>query len=593
MIQHPPNKQKSKGGKAPPKKQVSKNMAKGSKKTQQNRTTNSPATQCPYKKNTQTPCDVEKLTITEKGGRNVVTSQPLSLRSPTQGSKLSASRKHLAATYDLVLEMVAPFISSGGTKETAGEDAKTNIKADVVMCGACPGKDHPAIAFTPLNNGSDDKEVAKDYKAATTGEIYVFGRALASDKKAIPELDFRYYWPFGNSAVKECTIKAASCGVRLKGKPKLGITGLIRIYRKEEYELNVTVPAFHSWKVEKKGHTEDGKKEREVTYQRKAGDEVRAETSVKSTDGNTTERTFGFTREDGTYVKGTKEVGKPLQVELVSTSYGYATSEQSTTTSTPSTGESETNTKFQIQPQFSLKRNGRELKITETINQILNFANTIKDALKAFQECVPKVGFRLSLEISAFEGSIGGKWGVRVDSSSDTAEYKWVSPYLDLSVNLTILKVVFTAMYGIEVKSPAILYWAEGDSFELTAKVEFKLELEAKLQTTLTLGPEDPEAKTAPFQGDSKITAEVKVVVNVFGYGMRARAGVDGGFEIEGAAIYGPNDPFKIAYKVHRKKWSFVAYFTAPGKGEPSPDYEYELWAEAKNWRNGTVFGGP
>lgn len=565
------------------------------------RTADSAVQTCPYKdkaaKNKDKPCDVETLSIVG-GTRSVKTDSPRYRRPKPAPPKLPTDKAELMKSYDLVLEIIAmPRLTAAATKSKDGEDFHGDgvpLTITESHFGACPDKKHSKITVTPVGMGIGDPEQTVTVVQSKLPPYKVWGKALVQD--ASDSASLMDVWPFRETLVKNVTVCTESCGVRLAGAVKNSFLGLVRVYRKEEWELKIGMPTLLVAKrsLDKNMVMDETTKESSTEV---AGVTFSKNKTVTDEKGVKSKETSTYDVEKGKLKETTKERGERKEVKTADVDVGAF--HKTVTTKVPKEkGEGKgkkTVTTHTIDLPVTLSRNGKEFGITRLINDILKLASQAKETLNAALEIVPKVGFSMSLDVGVCEGSISGKWGYRPDVRLDSDEYKWVMPYLDLEIDVTFLRIAFSVMFGIDVKSPSALWVEEGYLVSIVLKVQLSLTVTAGLKASAHLAGAPDESKEddeAPINGKGQGVFEGTAALTLLGESVKAVAGTDIEVEVKGTCYYGLKSGFWIGWTLSRSAWIVYAYArSANREGEGgSSRYEREIWPKNENWTSGTLF---
>lgn len=532
------------------------------------------------KSNKTEPCDAESLTI-EGDKRSVTTSLPRHRRTSNKPANGLASEKvELAKNYDLVLEVVAEVPLAGkANKDTKG----TKLTINGTFVGKCPLKAHGELNFQPEVKSKLDKEKPVKLVGTSIPPMDVWGVGQESDGKIVK--NFSYCWPSLNPEIKNCVITSSSCGVRTSGATKNGFIALVRIYRKDKWELNFVIPPFKKFSASRKPTKDEGVK---TETQTQTNGETTSSSEKTRKDGLLIEHKATYQNKSGQTYEYEKNLDEAYTNKLIKTEYVA----DGLVSKTTKGNEGSEQTTFQVRPTLSLKKNGIESDFTKVINDVLAMANAVRNALDAIRDAVPKAGFSVSLDVSAFEGSIVGSWGYRVDPRYDSAEYKWVSFFADLAVNLCILKIDFSVMFGIDIRNPRTFFWNEGEKYQFTAMLKLELKLEANVSHKFTItGASDPERpESIGFEVPGEGTFYGEATANVWGYSISAKTGIEVNAKVSGSVKVGINTPLKVPWRLSREDW--VVYFDLIGpKGSSEPRWEKIIWKEDDKWRSGELFG--
>jgi len=382
---------------------------------------------------------------------------------------------------------------------------------------------------------------------------------------------------FRDEKVKLARLEVASCGVRTSGRPNRTISGLIRVYRQETCDVSLTIPAFKKMEYSL---------EESVELKKDEGQWKKGSTSTETReDWSGSRKTTG--RKDGKdSLEFTDKTGGITMEEGKSTSFTTRDSGMFHEAAVKTDSKGEVEHSFKVKPKFSIKRNGTELDVTEVANKILEVILGIKHAtlklMDELQKVVPKAGLYMTLEAAFFEGTISLQAGTKPDGRVSSPEYVWVESYCEISVKVYVVRLKFTANAGVEVSSPAILNWFGSKAFELICKLAFEISLDLSLECKKSFGAEDleKEQEWTVTTGEADSTAKIffQFRAAVAGYSVDAEAGLEAGFAASASVVM----PFNLKYKIDRKAGLIYARYNYPGKGKPSPRWEYILWPTKK-----------
>lgn len=551
------------------------NNKTGAKPLSKNKSAGSTTQSCPANQNKTVPCDVEdlELVFTDSSGalHKAVANDSRTVREnalqPKDLPYLKDSKYIKVGLYDAVLEVIAPALSTDAT-----EVKKATVAANVNKpIGVCPKSEHPKIVMrNPRYEDNDGLKSSQSWTLQSVMPMDIYGRAMKVDdhvgKFYLRDVFYFFEDSRSPSHIKEITVEANACGVRDDGKkPNKRLKGLIRVYREDKYTLEVSIPSVVSKNASFKDER-NVKGERTTTQARWAGGPT--ETSKYGRNGDMTEYAESdaglFYEENATLDGNINEIDRQKDLKL---------------------------------SEFAkLTRNGRQLGGLDTINNIIKTRKTIIDGFSFIDElkkAVPQVGFGWSFKLDVLAGTIAGEWGIEAGSNHDTAEYKWVEPYGQINMAMSLLKMELAAFFGVECTSPAILNWFKRPAWEVVAKVELKIGLDCRIEKKIKLVGKDgankvnkigKEGSNNPddmekvlwinnFNSTGEIYAQFKVTVT--GYGMDAKAGVAASMSAEFTIV----KPFKVRAKGKRNEAYLYAYFTH-FKRKKSPPWKKTLCRE-------------
>ena len=521
----------------------------------------SPVAPCPYAKNTETPCDVETIRLTDTESKTeVFTSLPRSKRKSVINPNLPEEKLSDMASYDLVMEIVADFQAYG----KISKDVKpANVLCVVTHFGACPLTTHPLIRFLPKIVGSYDDDRPAHWQGSKSSTLTIYSSSQDEDVSTKSKSELSSLWPFGNP-VKECTFTSESCGVRRgSSKVKSYYTALLRVYRNDKFELSISTPPLFK-----------GTGSREAGGAKRTTEITEGDNSTKTT----TERQVDGSRRVAESEISTKEATGKVMGKTVTTTKKFDPS--------GNVVSSEEITKREIVPVFTVKRNGSELAVTKVINQVMFLIDNIKKLSNILEllKMVPKIGFSGSFSISFFEGNISGEWGYRRVAVLDTAEYKWVERYLDVTMSIYLFRLSLSGFGGVEVKSPEILNWAEGELLEFTIGVRAELTLDVKLQETFALKGEADSEKQETVYAEGAFKLYGQGVACYRGYRNEVQAGVAGSAKFKGIILVGFSSAIVLTGQAEHDDLVLYAFWSGPGKRKRSPPLELKMLDKNESW---------
>jgi hypothetical protein len=477
--------------------------------------------------------------------------------------------------HDLVIDRVAGFRSKESSQDVIdntkpvdkndqeavqreSEDFADTIKitASSTYHMSCSRRLHPLMRMVPLSTA--EELPTKLEKRATELPPQKFNaEAMTLDffeqEQGIDVLVqlfqfIRYLFGFGGA--KLILVEAEGCGSRALGagtaKQKLG--ALVRIYRKDEWSLEIKFPARSSKSYEREtsktffgdergtttketvGNTSGyGKKQSETTTETKQGASGQSTTTTNTTwsgnRGTETESTTGTDSDGKQYGKESKKTVSKGSDETEWKEGEAPTSEHTSAYMLKKSGE---NLVKDGGVSIVLTRNGREFECDllnlakRATKQLNSIKQEILDALEALRQG-PQIGWKLSASLAFLEGSIKLSWEPEeaecIGDRYWPVENKWT-----ISVSLLIVSAEVELSFGLEFK-----VWKLA---ELTAKVYAKLsgELSAEFNATWA---QDSGAEITP---KLTITGEVGVVLVISALGwsiIDAGGSAEAGIEVE------------------------------------------------------------
>lgn len=487
--------------------------------------------------------------VTSKRTVKAVSSQPVECH-----VKLPTAKRAAAGQYNMVLEVVSyvQLSNKGMSKEKTAQ-----IQAKLEAAGGCPTHQSVLAVVTPLNSDRLDAVVKE-----TT--LPVGTEALLTPAKYWPPVDdpqgvflFSEFFMSPEKLVKELSFQFERCGVCETGTPLARLSGLVRVYRDEQFELTVKLPPWKTKNYFKREPEEEGA------------------SKDSSTDWN------------GRGSSVTIDADKHIQETSSTQKQGWVFKSEDKKTHDWEHDEVEESHEEKIDLTFTFSRNGVELEtltlVTQIVQNLRQTAEKFTEALLDLEESLPKLGVSYSVNVSFLVGTLTGTWGVRPQRAWDTPSGLWVDHYGELTLGLEIMKAEASIQFGVEASSPAILNWWGGKTFELIALVKASVTTALALKGTFAIwgpgGEEDGERTiaTSSCNTDAEVYAHGKV--SALGFTLEAQAGLETGLDCEAALVI----PLDIKVDATLRKGVVYAFWRAPGKQRPSPRWEHTLW-EKREW---------
>lgn len=522
---------------------------------------------CPLARKKIQSCDLKTAKIADSAG---VAPRSVSIKpgpKPALPPKLPAKKKRIAQSYDLVLETISDFAIEG--RSPAGAKYSV-IQATAEYAGGCPDHAPLAYLFKPLNPDPGDPVQSATLVHKATLNSKVPGKYWITDKRNLGAGEVLAFFSRNEEQVKQVEVTFCSCGVpKLPETKKVGSwTGLVRVYRNDTIEMALSFPPLKDKTYKKEGERTDKGWESTTTKTNK-GQSAYTDTVKRDASGQ-------ITGQSSVYQQG--------WVNQRSTAY-----ERDVTSGIVTAKEPEKKLKIGL----SIKRNGEELNALEAVNKWIesyfSFSKMLFETVSDIQDMIPKIGFTFSCDISVLEGEIHGSVGTRPEKAWDSEAYKWVTTYGSIGFDLKLLGVALKFGFGVEVSTPGMLDWlvSRGEkAFELIVGIKGSLTLECHLKAEKTIfGPNDPEEEdtvlaSAPVEAVLEVYAQARVTIT--GRTCDAKAGVEAGITGKGEILLNPLD-IRLGYQV--KPGTVYAYFRYPGKGQPSPRWEYQIWKQGDEHR--------
>lgn len=551
--------------------------------TQPNSSTNDCKQGCP--KAAQKLCDVVRYCVkcTVLGDEKKVRSltAPKRVRGQPVKGQVSDEIRALLGAYDLIIDCVADYPS----KENAMPEGKVQIETMAAyVTGPCGTSEHPYIVLKALTrcdelkstNGAlgwkDDKSAMKEFYAQNmTWDQNNWGGNIG----------FIFDWlstmlPGYN--LKLLQYEARSCGIADRARsPNRNIVGLVRLFRNDTWTIQIKLPPLGKVEHERSGTrnvvTGDTQYSRKTTAQggfgyakgereyktETAGGKTTVESSNTQYRGNRgTQETY---KSDGSSVTGKRTTTDTVGREFQRTADGSAPQGQGWHQQRDGYGRLipdrlQKPTRITV----SVKRNDRELNITETIQKIAqalaDVGETVKAALDALKR-VPQAGWKVTVSLSLLEGSISGSWGPKMLDTPIDDRYFPVAINFKLTVDLTIIDIKVELSFGFDADIGL------GNKAVLKATGGFSCNV--PLSCTLASTHDEREVTLKPT-----LTCEFKVEmeVSIFGWSLTSgKASIQGGIVVEGKFIFDPAGKIALQGVIKRKPIELSGYIRVSGIG--------------------------
>jgi hypothetical protein len=555
----------------------------------------------------RTPCDVAVFTLSDSQ-----TKVTLTANGPLAGQplppKLPPHLKDALAAYDLVIERAVDYVGrrlEGPSRNAAAAKVKIKLQAKASFVGSCGASEHPLIRMHPLGEVNCEPRADKSWTANQTPTLELEGRPYQAAGSGVTDF-FSPFWVFGHDP-QSWTVVALACGIRDKGSAVTKLTGLVRAWAHDEYELSYTFPSAIGFSAERKGSVNvkgewQGSKSASTSLwgQTQWSTETAASTQR---DGTRTYSQTDAARNNGVLSSTSHELkmGANGQTQSYSQStsdkfsasgpfmlvHGSATSKSELSLANGAKDSTEYESSYEVRPAMSLKKNGQEMDITKFLNNLFNLATRIKKAVEDIQKMVPSVGWKVSFELKLLEGSITGKWGIQngedLDPKDGAPKYQYtgdryvaVRKYYGLEFNVVVFGATLTLMVGVEVKVDAV-FWTVA---ELVIKLEGKLAGEAALKWAVT---SDQEVQAPKLEATLKGTVSGVCKANAVGYHLvDASASLSGGLKFTGVPSVSLQAAPRIDGELSLMKTEAV-YWGSVGKEPPEP-VKVPLYDEKSLW---------
>lgn len=480
------------------------------------------------------PCDVTMLAL--KATFPKADEPPISLSAskllrgqPVEG-EVTERLKHDLASYDLVLEFVAPFedasadrkqseaVRTGAEGSFQRETAKpVKLEITTAIMGSCEPGLHPHLAAiaVPAKEARDVKgeslslEVLADAPPGT-GADRGFGAGSIFFKRAAP---------------KVIAVSSTSCGERGGARSVQELRALVRAYAEDAWELEIQSRGRGSASYSKSfTRSLDGRYSKDETEKKWSRTTEESRSSDKTEVIRDQQKGSHYTTVDGrrgdvsyTGTTGTKE-GKDISEHAITwrgMTTTYVDGGQTLAKADVSGAE--------LAEGWSIKltRNGQSLPFLDLLNSLKKVVVGWNEAMDFIRDYLPSVGWSFAAQVDVLQGSLTLKMGNRRAERSGP-RYTEVETYFDAVVRMAFLKGEVSLTGGL--KCNLLVFHLEAT---LTAKVKLDILLEG------TIEARNPSKSRVGVR--ASVPWEVRAVGRaiLYGYGGNVEGAVIGGFEME------------------------------------------------------------
>jgi len=435
-------------------------------------------------------CDVTKLTVkvVMQGDAPADRSlKPLTKR--LRGSPLTdpVDKKiaELLRAYDHVVDTVAAYPG----REDVGPKDVVSIEMQANYVGTCPQKKHGELVLKQTANPSNwifDKATGS-YKQMPFQDIRKVGAKLGPVTVFAPSLnqDFgaaggnlsilfdiiRTIWPSHNP--RHIELRSDTCGVRNdKSAPNDYLTTLVRIYRKDSYQIGVKIPPLGKFAHERAGSVTGLPKSSSSTSASAAGGLYRRDDKSERSGqdwNHSTERWRGNKGEGYSQSSSQSPAGliTTRESSAWTSSGGGLRYSQSTGNLTGTTyrtnselfGALEKSSGFQL----VIKRNDREFSWAKDPNDKRSLKEKILDglsnAVKGIQTAIdtlkklPQLGWKFTFSVSLFEGSLAGNWEPKPQAPTSSGRYHPVKHAGSIKIGMDIFALSLDLSFGVDARA--------------------------------------------------------------------------------------------------------------------------------------------
>ncbi|MBC7138426.1 MAG: hypothetical protein H5U17_06675 [Defluviimonas sp.] len=476
------------------------------------------------------PCDAEDLAI-----RNQTDAQIVRCTVPAaRDASLSAAQGALLEGDDLLLQAVADYDHDGSYDPAQQKKALIALSAGVDP--PCPLDLHTELRWSVRNGASRSFPVNTslppfDLLAQSTRAFSGTGGFL------------KPFWSFGKDRRVIGHVIVDSCGVREGQQPNQSLRGRVEIWPNDRFELIFKIPPFRKIKQQQAGYKDLKSRDRVRSGSASDSGSFGAEGSSRSWShstntaagsqfGSETRTTTSAGVTDSRTYKGGRKKNEEFELEEESRSVrGTQLTDKITTTTDMKAGTVELSHEETVTQQVSLKRNGVELDISKSVDSLIVAARSFKSAFDNFKNAVPKLGWQADLDISIFEGSITGTWGVVPEARADHARIWKVKEFYSVTFDVKLIYVKAEIGFGLDCR---VENWFASDPLlEVVLKVTGSLTLDVPAAVTFS---SDKRANV-----EEKISAattpklEAKARASAMGYAAGASIDIACGFTVSGS----------------------------------------------------------
>jgi len=489
------------------------------------------------------PCDVDFLEIgnraDEKASAKVRCTQPAGW-----DGTLNAEQKKLLGSDDLLLQTVADFHRDGSY------DPSKMTEALIILSGTtspdCPTSAHRRLTWLPVSNAPDDA-VPQIWVGNMSAPAQ---KMLAQSTRAQVGGFLERFWPFGMSDTVVYRTEISSCGVRDGATPKRELSGRVEVLPDVKYKLSLKIPSFYTMKREREGEydlktgTQTTSVERSTSsnFGRDATSQTSSTEERKGKKGEDEISGFSFdteetsVRESGgdTYRTSSREGTKKGEAYLSETesvmTHGWVLDKElSYTDSTDK--DAALKEEIKSGTNITLTRNGQEIDIVKSIENIIKIVKDIQKAWDNFEKAVPKVGWQASLEIEIFTGTFTGEWGIRPKKAATHARIWETERYFkfDIAIKVFYLKVDIGFGFEFIVEN----WFSSHPLLEIIAKITGAVSVDVSLSAAVEWNRKD----TLESKLSAKPLASLVGVAraSAIGYTFNASCSIEAGIEFSGA----------------------------------------------------------
>jgi hypothetical protein len=469
------------------------------------------------------------------------------LRGKPISDDLDKSVGALLQRYDHVIDAVAAYPG----REDAGPKEVVTVDMTSKYLGVCATKKHGELKLTQTVNPSNwifDKATGQ-YKASKfpnvekvgekLGPLTVFAANLSQDfgvaggNLSVFFDILRTLWPSHKPRTIELT--ATTCGKRVdKSQPNLSLNTLLRIYRKDSYQIGIKVPAFGKFTKSGSGTVNgDAKSTSESSRSTMFGRNRTSTSSERSSDGYSHSQETWKGNEGARYSQSASNDALPGRTNRESVAWKSSgggikyTETKGNFSGKRYASATELYGDLKKAPGFALvlKRNDRELSFSPDPNAPKSGAKTIADRVigglekagKAIQDAIdvfnsaPQFGWKFEIEIAFLEGSAAFQWEPKLLPKTSSGRYYPVRHQGTFKLALDVFALTAKLSFGIEARAVGTALVLK---VEISGSLKFGLEYEGEFK----LPPSTRTTFEIGIKPEGKLKGSAIIHVKVAGY---------------------------------------------------------------------------
>jgi hypothetical protein len=524
---------------------------------------------CPLKnapKSSYLPCDAASLEMRHVPAQKSEGSlQGVSCSEPARrDATLSPHQKDLLKNDDLLLQVVAGFLRNPAV-DRHGFPIETRIEklqhARIVLEGSvepdCPTQSHRTLT---IYNFDDQDIIAPEYFPLNSPTKPI--ALLAQSTRGLCRGFLEGFWPFSSSRRTICHVAVDSCGVSDGSEPVVSLTGRIEVWPCDDVELVWKVPFGRKRKKSGEYYTDKstGKKvEKERKEQSTGWPWARSETKTArhQMDG---EDVIEDNEDDAGWYPGQDHPWNQIQLS------------------------EERSMPWNIKPDVRIRHNGVETDLTDALNKVLNFHDTLDGFFKSLLDATPRVGWSLEIETSVAAGEITGRWGTRPLAAATHARIWEIEQFFELEAKLTLFSSKGDIAFGLSIK---IRGFFKTPFFEFVAQIFLTWNIRASVKFAVSIRGE-LKGRKIPAEADVTFKMGGRGVASIFALKFESEATLNGGWELEAAMVFSKEKPISFPAKAKFKDFYLLFKFDGPLLSEPY----YKQWPKSKDLTDGTLYDG-